>query len=444
MFFDLLSQNKWCHHQQKIQNQIDWIHRQLVWLRMSCLRAGSSSRHLIQANKLIKVNVNPEAIQRAHPITFRSNYLTYKRVLSMNLNDYYIVEIASIILMLATVIPLLRIDHWFVRVLDFPRLQILTLIGIVLLLQFFTKQMADPIGKMLLLFTIGCGIYQAWWVVKYSVFVPKEVKDAVGNNHEHICVLSTNVLMTNRRYGDVLERIRECNPDIIVTLETNRWWEDKLKPLEQTYKHTIKCPLENLYGMHVYSKMELHNSEIKFLVEDDKPSIHACVKLRSGKEVRLHFLHPAPPSPSENGSTTERDAELLVLARSLSDTEKPVIVAGDLNDVAWSRTTRTFLKISGLLDPRVGRGTFNTFHAGYWFLRWPLDHLFHSNHFTLINMKRLKSIGSDHFPLLTTLAFTPEMKYRQQGIKPDRDDKEWAKEKAAEEGVTEKDVPDLA
>jgi endonuclease/exonuclease/phosphatase (EEP) superfamily protein YafD len=219
------------------------------------------------------------------------------------------------------------------------------------------------------------------------------------------------------------------------------WWQDKLKSIEPSYPYTVKCPLDNLYGMHVYSKFKLHNAEIKYLVEDDKPSIHACIKLNSGVRVRLHFLHPAPPSPTENETSTERDVELLVLARSLSDIDDPVIVAGDLNDVAWSRTTRTFRKISGLLDPRIGRGTFNTFHASYWFLRWPLDHLFHSKHFTLVAMQRLASIGSDHFPLLTTLAFTPEKKNDQEGIDADEEDKKWAKEKIAEEGVTEGDVP---
>ena len=77
-------------------------------------------------------------------------------------------------------------------------------------------------------------------------------------------------------------------------------------------------------------------------------------------------------------------------------------------DVAWSHTSELFRRISGLLDPRVGRGLLPTFHANYAFLRWPLDHVFVSADFKVVDMKRLGDVGSDHFPIYIKLSYEPQ------------------------------------
>jgi endonuclease/exonuclease/phosphatase (EEP) superfamily protein YafD len=110
-----------------------------------------------------------------------------------------------------------------------------------------------------------------------------------------------------------------------------------------------------------------------------------------------------------------RDAELLKVARRIGDrAPRPTVVAGDLNDVAWSYTTSLFLKESGLLDPRIGRGFFNSFDATKPFFRFPLDHVFHSNHFRLVELRRLDKVGSDHFPMFLALSHEPEAVAEQE------------------------------
>ncbi|MEX1057181.1 MAG: endonuclease/exonuclease/phosphatase family protein, partial [Natronospirillum sp.] len=221
------------------------------------------------------------------------------------------------------------------------------------------------------------------------------------------------------------------------------WWQQQLDPtLSLVMPHAVRCAQDNLYGMHVYSRLPLNDIEVTYLVEDNVPSIHAGIRLRSGDCVRAHFLHPAPPSPTENDESSQRDAELVIVARRVAlERNLPVIVSGDLNDVAWSATTQLFIKVSGLLDPRIGRGMFNTYHAKIPFLRWPLDHLFHSEHFTLHRIDRLALPGSDHFALYTELYLNPARRDEQDGERPDEDERAWAQRIADKEDVSRNDVP---
>ncbi|MGV3741095.1 MAG: endonuclease/exonuclease/phosphatase family protein [Burkholderiaceae bacterium] len=342
---------------------------------------------------------------------------------------------------LMTVLPLSRYPAWWVRDMDFPRLQIVILSLSVLIFQWTVLGLEEKSDRILSVITLACLIYQGFWIIPYTKIYPKEVKvGALKGRAERIRILSSNVLQPNRNAQALIALVREHQPDVFVALETNHWWQEQLSVLESEYPHTLKCPLENLYGMHVYSRHPLEDSAIQFLVQPGIPSMHAMLVLPSQRRIRMHFLHPAPPSPTENEESTQRDVELLIVAKSVVELDTPVIVAGDLNDVAWSATTRLFRKISGLLDPRVGRGMFNTFHAGHWFMRWPLDHFFHSSHFTLSFIKRLPSIGSDHFPVLVELIYDESAKEAQEGLTATDHDQALSEEKIQEEPVSASQV----
>jgi endonuclease/exonuclease/phosphatase (EEP) superfamily protein YafD len=254
-------------------------------------------------------------------------------------------------------------------------------------------------------------VYHAAWIFPYTRFAKKEVpKATVFKDKPSIKIMTSNVLMPNQSVNKLIDIVNLHKPDILVTLETNIWWEKALEVIHSDYPHRINQPLENLYGMHLYSKYPLEDVQLVDLIEKDIPSIHCYLRLNNNVKVRCHFLHPAPPSPTENETSTPRDRELLMIARKVAQHNEPTIVTGDLNDVAWSPTTRAFRRISGLKDPRIGRGMFNTFHADYRFMRWPLDHIFHSGHFELGELQRMPSIDSDHFPLFSELIYVDEHK----------------------------------
>ena len=359
------------------------------------------------------------------------------------MSPFWILSTATALIVVLTVLPWSRHPAWWIRCLDFPRVQLAFLAALLLGAQVVWLDWGQVKSWALMTATGAAFVYHLAWIWPYTRLSPKEVKVAVPSAAPHrLSVLSSNVLMTNRRAGDLLRLVERWEPDLLVTLETNRWWEQQLEALHERYPHRLCCPLENLYGMHLYSKHPLVDPKIQFLVEEDKPSMHTLVRLPDGRHVQLHCLHPAPPSPTENESSSERDAELVMVGRAVANMPMPVLVTGDLNDVAWSTTTRLFRKLSGLLDPRIGRGTYSTFHTRYPFLRWPLDHFFHSRHFTLVRLERLVSIGSDHYPMYIELALGDPTAAEQadEGLEPDEEDHEVADEKTAEEGVTPRQV----
>lgn len=342
-----------------------------------------------------------------------------------------VVTCFSFLILIPTLASLTKFDQWWVRGFDFPRLQISFLILLVLASSFLVFSFDESWHFIIDIFLVSSFLYQAVKIFPYTFLAKKQVLNFKGNDpNAVISILVSNVLTPNKKYQKLIDLIIKKEPDVVLTLETDKNWEEALSEIEKDYPHTVKIPKDNLYGMHLYSKLELEDIKIKYIITEEIPSIHGYVRLRNGARVKIHCLHPKPPSPTEDDTSTRRDAELLFVGRNLRVDKESILVFGDLNDVAWSRTTKLFQKISGLLDPRIGRGFYNTFHTGYPLFRWPLDHVFHSNDFTLIKLKRLHHIGSDHFPMFIKLNFEPRAEILQEIPEDaDGDEKEWADEK---------------
>jgi endonuclease/exonuclease/phosphatase (EEP) superfamily protein YafD len=342
-----------------------------------------------------------------------------------------IVEVLSGLFILMSLIPLVRNDYWAFRVFEYPRFQkfviCIALFFCISFLAFFVPDTSLYVMSALLFLNIGYLFYQ---VYPFTVLGSRELKRAEVNiPGQSIALMTGNVWQYNRQAKEYLANIYLADPDVVLLLETDDWWDQQTAELAAKYPFEVKVPQDNTYGMLLYSKFELEEAEVKFLVEDGIPSIHTKAILPCGQKIQLYCVHPTPPVPQENPRSTERDKELLLIAERAKKNKLPVIVMGDLNDVAWSYTTALFCKISGLLDPRKGRGFFNTFHAQHRFLRFPLDHVFCAIDFKLIYIKKLDAAGSDHFPMYVKLQYEKTASLEQEEPQPDQAEIELAEEK---------------
>lgn len=331
----------------------------------------------------------------------------------------------------ASFVHLIRSDYWWIRIWDFPHLQLTVLAagGLVVWLV-LGSALAWPLG-LVPAGLLSAMLYQGWLIYPYTPLHRWQVNRykavrRTDSRTDCLRLLVANVFMENTRTPDVHQLIAKYKPDMVLLLETNAAWCRAMKSIESDYPYRVLCPLENTYGMLLYARLPIPHHELRFLIQENIPSIYARVQLPSGQLLHFYGVHPMPPSPTEHYRSTERDAELVLIGAEVRQWDGPVIVAGDLNDVAWSHTTRLFQRISGLLDPRVGRGLYSTFHAQYFFLRWPLDHVFVSHHFRLRRLMRLPNCGSDHFPILVDLTADPKALRTPEQPQPEGDDLEEA------------------
>ncbi len=316
----------------------------------------------------------------------------------------------GVITIIITLLPLIPLDYWWVRMWAFPHLQLTALTFFAILLYIIIFRFKNKKDVIFISILIGCFIYQFSVIISFTPLYKKDVLAANNLQKENtVKILTANVLQKNENNDKLLALVNRLDSDIMVFTEADILWQKAINQgLGKKYEYRVELPLSNTYGILLYSKYELIEPEIKFMVTDTIPSIHTKFKMPNGEVIQLYAIHPTPPMPQENPLSTDRDAELMLTAKLVRDSKIPVIVLGDLNDIPWSRTTKLFKQASELLDIRVGRGFYCTFNADKTLLRWPLDHIYVTSEFRVSDIQVEEYIDSDHFPYYAALHFEPE------------------------------------
>ncbi len=330
----------------------------------------------------------------------------------------WVLRISALCVIFLSALPILPVGAWWVRICDFPRVQLLGLLMLVLLITCILRCYSkwQTLDTALLVLIGITGLWQISFILPYTMIWFQEVPGITDIPEENpsFRIVVANLEIGNEEKPAVVDRLNQLNPDILLTIETDQAWMDELKKLDPKLKlHSHVVRNEGL-GMALWTRLDVIDEEVKHLVSERRASFFTTIGLPSGN-INFVGLHPTPPglkdgTGDERRDSRVRDAELMLIAKKVAENQQDSwIVTGDFNDVAWSHTTRLFKRVSGLKDPRIGRQMLNTYHAEYPLLRYPLDHVFVSKGFHLESLDRSKIPGSDHFAVIADLVFIAEV-----------------------------------
>lgn len=317
----------------------------------------------------------------------------------------YLLALVCGLAVVITLVSVMPSSVWWVQVLGFPRLQTLVMLALGLLGWLLLRWPAHPQLRWGLVGTSTLALVaQASFLWPYLPIVSQVVPTASAvqalDSTNRLRMLVINVLITNRQDVRLRQLVQATQPDVLLALEPDAWWARALRPLHATYPYRVELPRSDAYGMMLYSRLPLADTQVQDLLQRGVPSIRTRLRLRSGRLINLFAIHPTPPIPDNYPDGVGlRGRALAKVADFVRADSLPTIVAGDFNDVSWSATIHQLTRTGQLRDVSWGRGLYNTFDARSTLARWPLDHFFVSAPWRVVELKRLPDVGSDHFPL---------------------------------------------
>lgn len=322
---------------------------------------------------------------------------------------------------LATFLPQMDTNVWWIQFLAFPRVQILCTLVVVLALLIALPGRSRRLSLLAAAVTVAGMAGQAAVLVPYSPIVPAQALAAERcAPEERLRLAAVNVQMTNEHADRLFRILDRVSPDLILLQETDPWWDQRLAALSDAYPYSEEFVTHNFFGIHLLSRYPLVGPEVHFLTSSHLPSIFTRVRLPSGQLVGFYGIHPRPPAFGQ--SSAERDGQILATALAIAGDEQPSVLAGDLNAPPWSEVIRLAARVAGLLDPRIGRGWAPTYDTHSALQTWPIDHVLFGDRFTVLAFEALPSFGSDHLPLMADLCFDPGAADRQRAPQPNPGD----------------------
>ncbi|MEZ6002914.1 MAG: endonuclease/exonuclease/phosphatase family protein [Planctomycetota bacterium] len=292
--------------------------------------------------------------------------------------------------LLVTALSFLGSSWWFFDILAHFRVQavVIFVLGIALALLLGGRKQALA-GALGLAVQLGC----AW-----PYLLPAQTLQAQSST---LKVLLSNVLTRNADHQSILETIQRENPDVIVLLEVSEGWLKDLLPGLEAWPHRDTWPRDDNFGLAFFSRIPFADRGPTGL---PRPAAHVQFDWQ-GRSIPLLGFHPFPPIWGD--AAAERDVQMESVGRLSMLADPMALVIADFNASPWSVALEP-LRQNNLRDARRGFGfapTWPTYMP--WPLRIPIDHVYVGEGWQVLDFRVLEPMGSDHHPVVATLAAKP-------------------------------------
>ncbi|MEP0479330.1 MAG: endonuclease/exonuclease/phosphatase family protein, partial [Nonlabens sp.] len=109
-------------------------------------------------------------------------------------------QVLGLVAALLSLLPLIAADYWWIRIFDFPHLQLTAFTLLAILLYFFTFKPKWINDYAYITVLLGCFTFQFFKIVDYTPLYPVEVEDSSSTISEdnYISIYTANVLQENK------------------------------------------------------------------------------------------------------------------------------------------------------------------------------------------------------------------------------------------------------
>jgi endonuclease/exonuclease/phosphatase (EEP) superfamily protein YafD len=219
-------------------------------------------------------------------------------------------------------------------------------------------------------------------------------------------VVSFNVGISVSGRDRVMEWLAEEDPDVVLLYESSFEWEDAVRRSGLEHEMVAVVPPTRLAGITVLVRPEYQVRVLEGLPVDISLGVVLQVEV-GGESVEIVGLHP--PSPLSSERARIRDEILSAGGDWAADSDAPVLVIGDFNATPWSHVVKSMARVGGLTDSLKGRGLQPSWPAGWGPLMIPIDNALTSQGLVVVERRTGPPLGSDHRPLLVTVAVSPPL-----------------------------------